>query len=343
MKTFYSPAHLGHHPTQEFEHGRLGAAVEVPERAESVRRRLEERKLSTIVAPKAFDDSAIAAVHDTSLVRFLRDAHARWRKIYGDDSAQALPSAWPQRGMSTGRRGNDIEAELGHFGFDTATPILKGTFDAARLAVDVSLSAADTLHRGENAFALTRPPGHHASSDVFGGYCYLNNVAIAAQWLKDKGRRVAILDVDYHHGNGTQAIFYARKDVLFVSIHADPVFAFPHFSGFADETGAGEGEGFNLNLPLPRGTDWTRYSEALSAAFARIRAFGADTLLVSLGLDTFEEDPIALFKLSRADYFRMGKAIAGLKLPTQFNFEGGYNLQAIGEITVNALEGFEGA
>jgi len=343
MKIFYSPAHLRHHPAEEFEHARLGPAVEVPERAESVRRRLEERKLGPILAPSTFGDQPIAAVHDNALIAFLKDAHARWRKTYGEDSLQALPSAWPGRATSTRRRGNDIEAELGHFGFDTATPILRGTFEAARAAIDVSLSAAEALHAGERAsFALTRPPGHHASSDVYGGYCYFNNVAVAAQWHHAKGRRVAILDVDYHHGNGTQAIFYDRPDVLFVSIHADPSFAFPHFSGFADETGRGEGEGANLNLPLPAGTDWARYSDAVDAAFARIQSFGADTLLVSLGLDTFKDDPIARFELGRDDYFRMGKRIASLALPTQFNFEGGYNLEAIGEITVNVLEGFLG-
>jgi len=153
---------------------------------------------------------------------------------------------------------------------------------------------------------------------------------------------VAIFDVDYHHGNGTQSIFYDRDDVLFVSVHADPSFAFPHFLGFADETGEGAGEEFNLNLPLPRGTDWIGYADALDHALRRIGNFGPDTLLVSLGLDTFENDPIAQFELTRPDYLRMGEAIAGLKLPTLFNFEGGYDVNALGEITVNVLEGFEG-
>lgn len=342
MKTFYSAAHLKHRPQQEFERGRLAPAVEVPERAERVRQRIEERKLGLLVAPSRFDDEVILAVHDQGLVSFLGSAHAQWRKHYGEDAPDAIASAWPARGMSA-RLSGEIESQLGSYSFDTATPITRGTWEAAREAANVSISAAQAIANGEpSAFALTRPPGHHASVDVFGGYCYLNNIAIAAQWLTGRKRRVTILDVDYHHGNGTQSIFYDRNDVLFVSIHADPSFAFPHFLGFADETGQLAGEGFNINLPLPRGTDWPRYGEALDLALQRIRDFGADALLVSLGLDTFEDDPIAQFKLTRPDYFRMGEAIATLKLPTVFNFEGGYDLNGLGEITVNVLEGFEG-
>lgn len=342
MKTFYTPAHLDHRPVMEFERGRMAPAVEVPERAERVREQLEVRKLGPILSPKAFDDAAILSVHDADLVHFLAGAHTTWRKLYGDDAPDAIPSAWPARGMKS-RRDGEIESQLGSYSFDTATPIMRGTWSASRAAVNNSLSAASAIIEGERAsFALSRPPGHHASYDVFGGYCYLNNAAIAADWLAKKGRRVAILDVDYHHGNGTQSIFYGRDDVLFVSVHADPRFAYPHFLGFADEAGDGKGEGFNLNLPLPRGTDWARYSEALDVALARVKAFGADMLLVSLGMDTFEDDPIALFELKREDYFRMGEAIARAKVPTMFNFEGGYDLNALGEITVNVLEGFEG-
>ena len=326
---------------QEFERGRLAPAVEVPERAECVRRRIEERKIGPLLAPSRFDDGIVLAVHDAGLVSFLGNAHARWRKNYGEDAPDAIASAWPARGMSA-RSGGEIESQLGSYSFDTATPITRGTWDAARDAANVALSAAEAITEGErSAFALTRPPGHHASYDVFGGYCYLNNVAIAADWLTRRGLRVAILDVDYHHGNGTQSIFYDRSDVLFVSIHADPNFAFPHFLGFADETGQNVGDGFNLNLPLSRGTDWARYAEALDLGLHRVGDFGPDVVLVSLGLDTFEDDPIAQFKLARPDYFRMGEAIAGLKVPTVFNFEGGYDLNGLAEITVNVLEGFE--
>ncbi|MEI9889011.1 MAG: histone deacetylase family protein [Rhizomicrobium sp.] len=342
MKTFYSPAHLEHAPPQEFEGGRMSPAVEVPARVENVRAEVERRKLGAVLAPADFGAAPIARVHDAGLVKFLGEASALWRKHYGEDAPPAIPSAWPGRGMRDRFEG-DVESRLGTYAFDTATPILKGTWSATLAAVNAALSAAQTIKGGERAaFALARPPGHHASADMFGGYCYLNNVAIAAQWLADQGLKPAILDVDYHHGNGTQSIFYRRDDVLFVSIHGDPSFAYPHFLGFADETGAGKGEGANLNLPLAMYSAWDAYDPALDAASARIRAFGPDVLLVSLGLDTFEADPISKFRLAAADYLRLGEAIARLKLPTLFNFEGGYNLGALAEITVNVLEGFEG-
>jgi acetoin utilization deacetylase AcuC-like enzyme len=342
MKTFYSPIHLGHAPREEFEAGRLTPAVEIPERVERVKARIAARGLGLILAPDEFGNEPIARVHDAAFVEFLTGAYDEWRKAYWRDTADAIPSSWPGRGLKDGRGGN-IEAKLGSYCFDTATPIAKGTWEAARAGVNVALSAAQAIQQGDRAvFALTRPPGHHAASDLFGGYCYLNNVAIAAQWLADKGLRPAILDVDYHHGNGTQAIFYARADVLFVSIHADPSFAYPHYLGFADERGEGAGENANLNLPLPRKTDWAGYLPALDASLARIADFGPDVVLVSLGLDTFEGDPIARFKLKTLDYLRLGEALARLREPTLFVFEGGYNLEALAENTCNALEGFAG-
>jgi acetoin utilization deacetylase AcuC-like enzyme len=342
MKTYYSPAHLGHAPKEEFEMGRLAPAVEVPERAERVRARIAARGLGPILSPNPFGDEALARVHDPAFVAFLSGAHGAWRARYGDDAAPAVPSCWPARGLRDRRRG-DVESQLGSYAFDTATPILKGTWSAARAAADVALSGAEAIAAGERgAFALTRPPGHHASADVFGGYCYLNNVAIAAQWLRDKGLRPAILDVDYHHGNGTQAIFYAREDVLFCSLHADPSFAYPHFLGFADERGEGAGEDATLNLPLPSGTAWPDYADALSRAAKRIDAFGADVLLVSLGLDTYEHDPICTFRLKTEDYLRLGAALADLGKPTLFVFEGGYHIEALAENTTNVLEGFWG-
>ncbi len=343
MKVFYSTAHLDHAPPEEFEGGRLNPAVEIPARVERVKAEVERRAIGPVLAPIDFGLAPIGRVHDAGLITFLGEASALWRKRYGEDAPPAIPSAWPARGLRD-RFDGDIEARLGTYAFDTATPIVKGTWSAALAAVNCALAAAQTLKEGERAaFALARPPGHHAGADVFGGYCYLNSVAVAAQWLCDRGLRPAILDVDYHHGNGTQSIFYGRSDVLFCSIHGDPTFAYPHFLGFADEIGTGAGEGANLNLPLPMYSAWDAYSAALDAAFARIAAFGPDVLLVSLGLDTFEADPISLFKLTASDYLRLGERIARLKLPTLFQFEGGYNLGALAAITVNVLEGFESA
>jgi acetoin utilization deacetylase AcuC-like enzyme len=342
MKTFYSPAHASHDPLAQFEHGELLPAVEIPIRVERVKAEIEARRIGAILPPNQFGDAPILRVHDAGLVQFLGVAFDEWVARYGENAPPALPSAWPAHGLRDGRHG-DIEAKLGSYAFSADTPILRGTWTAARQAVNVVLSAAEAIRAGDKtAFALTRPPGHHAAGDVFGGFCYLNNIAIAAQWFADAGLRPAVLDVDYHHGNGTQSIFYARPDVLFCSLHADPSFAYPHFLGFADETGEGPGAGFNLNLPLPAHTDWSVYEPALARAAAAIEAFGPEVLLVSLGLDTFEHDPISSFLLKPADYLRLGEKIAALKRPTLFVFEGGYDVEALGLITANVLEGFEG-
>jgi len=347
MKTFYSPVHLEHDPQVQFEGGQLLPAVEIPVRAERVKAEVKKRRIGPIAQPVAFEDSAILRVHDAGLVAFLGEAYDEWIRRYGKHAPAAIPSAWPAHGLRGGLhdgRQGDIEARLGSYAFSADTPIMKGTWAAAREAVNVVLSAAAAVHAGEKAaFALTRPPGHHAASDVFGGFCYLNNVAIAAQWFVDAGLKPAVLDVDYHHGNGTQAIFYKRADVFFCSIHADPSYAYPHFLGFADERGEGPGEGANLNLPLPEGTDWPRYEEALMKAIAAVNAYGPDVVLVSLGLDTYIEDPIALFRLKAADYLRMGAHLAELHRPALFVFEGGYCFDALGELAVNVLEGFQGA
>jgi acetoin utilization deacetylase AcuC-like enzyme len=341
MNTFYSAVHREHAPSFEFEGGRLAPTPEVPARVEAVRARIEERHLRPIVATGNFGLAPVLRVHAPEFANFLAGAHEDWTAQYGRKAPDAIPSAWPVRGLRPNRTG-DIEARLGTYGFDTATPIVRGTWEAARSAVDVALSAAQSIRDGaRSAFALTRPPGHHAAGELFGGYCYLNNVAIAAQWLTDSAARCAILDVDYHHGNGTQSIFYARGDVYFCSIHADPAFAFPHFAGFADECGEGHGEGANLNLPLPSGTEWCAYDKALNHARETIGAFGADILLVSLGLDTFENDPISGSRLWSGDYLKMGEAIARLNKPTLFVFEGGYDLATIGLNTVNVFEGFQ--
>jgi acetoin utilization deacetylase AcuC-like enzyme len=191
--------------------------------------------------------------------------------------------------------------------------------------------------------ALTRPPGHHAGTDCFGGYCFLNNAALAAQALRDAGAaRVAVLDVDYHHGNGTQSIFYRRADVFTASIHGDPTTEYPFYLGYADETGEGDGEGFNLNLPLPAGTGFDAWRQALRSAIDAVRRFGAQALVVPLGVDTFEGDPISRFTLRSEDYFEVGRLLASLELPTVFTMEGGYAVAEVGVNVVNVLEGFVG-
>jgi acetoin utilization deacetylase AcuC-like enzyme len=209
----------------------------------------------------------------------------------------------------------------------------------------VAITAQRLVAQGApSAFALCRPPGHHAGSDFYGGYCFFNNAAIAAQAFIDNGaRRVAVLDVDFHHGNGTQEIFYRRNDVLFCSLHGHPEDEYPYFSGYEDETGEGAGDGFNANFPLRPGTAWAQYRPALAAALKRIDAYGADALVISLGVDTYENDPISSFKLKCEDYLRLGEMIAGAGRPTLFVMEGGYAVEEIGINTVNVLTGFESA
>lgn len=237
-----------------------------------------------------------------------------------------------------------IDGRLGQYGFDTVTPIAAGTWEAAYGGAQSALAAVEALADGEarHTFALCRPPGHHAGADYFGGYCYLNNSAIAARLAVARGAGpVAVLDVDYHHGNGTQDIFYADGHVFFASIHADPRTDFPYFWGHADECGTGEGKGANLNLPLPRGTDWRSYETALATAIEAVVRFGARTLIVSYGADTFAEDPISQFALTTRDMQRMGAMIGAAGLPTITVMEGGYNVAALGRNVAAFIAGLE--
>jgi acetoin utilization deacetylase AcuC-like enzyme len=340
MQIVYSPNHAAHAVKSEFDGVRPIPAYEVPIRAENVRAECERRKLGTFAPPRDFGLGPITRVHDQAFVGFLRAAFAKFQEKHGRDVAEAFPSSWPARRLRQ-IPGSDIDGIMGYYCFDTATPILDGTWSAALEAVNCALTAAEQVAQtGGPAFALCRPPGHHAAQDMYGGYCFFNNAAVAAEWFAAQGRRVAILDVDYHHGNGTQEIFYRRSDVLTVSIHADPAWAYPHFLGYADERGEGPGEGANLNLPLPFGTAWDGYALALSASLARVSAFGPDVVIVALGLDTYAEDPIAKFRLVKDDYLKLGARLKTLNRPTLFTMEGGYNLGALGTITANALEGF---
>ena len=233
-----------------------------------------------------------------------------------------------------------IDARLGAYSFDASSPIAEGTWEGAYWSAQTALTALDAVLAGESAaFALCRPPGHHAGRDYLGGYCHLNNAAIAAEAATAVGRRVAILDVDYHHGNGTQDIFYVRGDVFFASIHADPRTDYPYFWGHADEAGQGAGEGATFNLPLPRGTNLAAYLPALEQALAAIAAFGADLLVISYGADTFAGDPISHFRLETADYAIIAGRIAALNLPSLVVMEGGYAVDALGANVAAFLEG----
>ncbi|GIK98013.1 MAG: acetylpolyamine amidohydrolase [Alphaproteobacteria bacterium] len=340
MKTVYSDDHHLHDYGQELSYGRFVPAYEMPRRADTVIARVRAAGLGEVIAPAAHGLDPVLRVHDRGLVDFLSTVWDEWQTVA--PGTQPVPMSWPVRSMRQ-TEPRAIAGRLAYYALDACTPITATSWQAATVAADVALTGAALVKNGARAaFALCRPPGHHASRDNFGGYCFLNNAAIAAQWFRDNGAaRVAILDVDYHHGNGTQAIFYDRADVMFASLHGDPVEEYPYFLGFADETGAGAGAGFNRNYPLPRGTTWDAYGPALADAAARIRGFAPDVLVVSLGVDTFEKDPISRFKLRHDDYARIGEAIAGIGAPTLFVMEGGYAVDEIGVNAVNVLLGFE--
>ncbi len=343
MRTIYNAGHAAHHGKFEMFRGELVPCFEVPRRVDLVLQRLNERGLGPIESPGAFDDTVIRRIHSPRYVDFLEGAWAEWIALDPSNTGRdALPSYWPTRGMRTDVLPAGFPARMGLFSFDAGSPLMSGTWDAARNGAGCAIVAAQHVAAGERAaFALTRPPGHHAGFDFFGGYCFLNNAAIAAQTLRDAGiERVAVLDIDYHHGNGTQAIFYERADVHFSSIHGDPRTEYPYYLGHADERGVGAGLGFNHNLPLARGIDFSVWQAALATALKGIAGFEPGALVVSLGVDTFAEDPVAGFSLASADYSRVGEAIAKAALPTVFVFEGGYAVEAVGINTVNVLEGF---
>ncbi|MDO8249232.1 MAG: histone deacetylase family protein [Rhodoferax sp.] len=344
MITYYNPHHALHQGKLEMFRGALVPCFEVPARADYVLHELQRRQLGSVSSPPRFDVPALSTVHTARYLDFLAHAWDDWVALDPANATRdALPSVWPVRSFRTDVLPANFSARMGLFSFDAGTPLTSGTWGAARAGADCAFAAADQLTQGARAaFALSRPPGHHAGADFFGGYCFLNNAALAAQHLRDSGlERVAILDIDYHHGNGTQAIFYDRPDVLFTSIHGDPHTEYPFYLGYADEQGAGAGLGFNHNLPLPRGSDFVAWREALKNALQGIARFGAQALVVSLGLDTFEGDPISGFTLRSEDYLRVGEDLAGVGLPTVFVFEGGYAVAEIGINAVNVLEGFE--
>ena len=326
----------------EIHGGKIVASFECPRRAEIILERVTSVDLGDVIAPTDYGMDPVLAIHDAGFVQFLETCAGEWAAAGYE--GEAIANCWPTRTMSSLHIPREIEGKIGYYALASETTITEGTWEAALASKDVALTATDlVLNSGERAaFGLCRPPGHHAAIDQFGGYCFLNNAAIAAQHVLDKGaKKVAILDVDFHHGNGTQHIFYDRDDVLFLSIHGDPMDAFPYFLGHADEIGEGKGEGFNLNIPLPPGSKYSVWKAALEKCLDAIRDFGAESVIVSLGLDTFEDDPISFFKLESDDFNDYGAMIASLDLPTVFLLEGGYAVDDVGVNTVNVLQGFE--
>ena len=345
MKTFYSETHRRHDPPFEvFDGGQRVPYLESPERMEKVLAALRSTGRAEIVEPDDFGAAPILAVHDADYIHFLASSWDEWRAADPEvasatDNSALLPATFALR-----RRPRVPKSLLGRAGYyimDLSAVIVGGTYRAALSSANCALSGARSMSETSlPAFALCRPPGHHAGRDYGAGYCFINNASVAANWLSAMGK-VAVLDIDYHAGNGTQDIFYNRPDVLTVSIHGDPDFEYPHFIGFADETGAGAGLGFHHNFPLPPGTEDTAYLAVLDEAAKMIREFAPKYLVVSAGMDIFNGDPLGKFKITREGIRAIGKRIAGLGLPTLVVMEGGYNNDALGTNIVTLLEPFE--
>ncbi len=340
MITVHSEKHLLRNSKTELFGGELVEPFERPARVKYILDRIATVNLGDVITPDDFGRGPILKIHDQGFVDFLQSAWNEWRAE--GFQGEAMTTCWPARRMVQ-RCPNHIDGRLGYYSLASETSISDGTWEAAYSSAQVALTGAKLVMDGAHSiFALCRPPGHHAALDMFGGYCFLNNAAIAAQSFLDQGaKRVAILDVDFHHGNGTQDIFYQRNDVLFVSLHGQPEDAFPHFLGYADETGKGDGAGFNHNYPMAPGTGFGPWRVALIDALDKVKSYQPDALIISLGVDTYESDPISFFKLVSDDFTTFGGDIAQAGLPTLFVMEGGYDIAEIGINTVNVLQGFE--
>jgi acetoin utilization deacetylase AcuC-like enzyme len=353
MDVVYSPAHLGHDAAVETTMGAAIPANEVPERAERIRAALEADAGFRVIGPTEHGIDPITAVHDPGLVRFLEAAWSEHRR-QGIDRPSLAADTYPNRSMFEGMSADAVErlvrepvhaaGRAGFWGLDSATPLVAGTYVAALAAVDVALTATDLVIGGAAAaYGLCRPPGHHAARSMYGGYCFFNNAAIAAEAIvRATGERVAILDVDYHHGNGTQQIFWRRGDVRYVSIHADPEREYPFFLGRADEIGEGDGAGENLNIPLPAGASNEEYLVALDRALEAIAAVPGSVIVVSLGFDTYGLDPLGDFALTTEVYHEIGRRTAALGRRLVILQEGGYHRPSLGENARAWLRGAEG-
>ncbi len=341
MLVFWNPVQLRHAPRFFLMRGEVRPHFEVPARAEALLAACRDLGL-TVATPPDADPAVLRAVHDAGYLDFLRRAAAEWA-VLPDTGPEVLPNAFPspEALASGGRRPSGLVGQIGWYGTDLACPIGPHTWQAAEAAAAGAIAAADTAATGGNAYALARPPGHHAYPARSGGHCYLNNAAIAAERLRAKGvPRVAVLDIDSHHGNGTQGVFWQRPDVLFVSVHGDPNRYYPWYTGHADERGGGAGTGSNLNLPLPLGTGDDGWLEAIHAAIAAIRRFGAEALVVSLGFDASRDEPLNALTVSEDGFARAGAAVGALRLPTAIVQEGGYNLNLIGNQLRHVPGGF---
>jgi len=341
LKVFWDPAQRLHAPRFFLQRGVVRANFEVPARAEALLDGCRALGLS-LDLPTPAGRAALETVHAPAYLDFLRDAPAAWDRLPGH-GPELVPNVHPSPEMLAhgAQPGPTVLGQLGWFTADTSCPIAAETWPAAVAAAACAVAAADVAAGGGAAYALTRPPGHHAYPARAGGHCYLNNAAIAAQRLRDQGAaRVAVLDIDSHHGNGTQGVFWDRGDVLFVSVHGDPSGYYPWYVGHAGERGAGPGAGCNLNLPLPAGTADAGWLDALDAGLAAIRQFRADALVLSLGFDPSKDEPLGYLQVTEDGFAQAARRIAALRLPAAIIQEGGYNTALLGTLLQTFLAAY---
>jgi acetoin utilization deacetylase AcuC-like enzyme len=343
MKAFFDPIQLTHAPSFFLQRGRLRSNFEIPRRAEVLLQACHDLRLD-ITAPGAADPACLLAVHSAEYLEFLRDGPSHWAAM-PERGEEMVAGSHPTPEMLTqgARAPTGVAGQIGWFTADASCPISPTTWAAAEAAAYGAVAAADEAASGRHAYALARPPGHHAYAARAGGHCYLNNAAIAVERLLAKGaKRVAILDIDSHHGNGSQGIFWSRDDVLFVSVHGDPNRYYPWFVGHANERGAGAGLGCNLNFPLAFGSDDATWLAAIADGLAALDRFGAEALVVSLGFDASKDEPLASLMVSEDGFARAGTAIGATRLPCAVVQEGGYNTDVIGGLLMRFLAALAG-
>jgi acetoin utilization deacetylase AcuC-like enzyme len=344
MKLFFSDAQLRHQPTQYMVHGRIVPPFETPDRATALIDALRPLGLQK-AEPRDFGRDAILEVHTGDYFEFLEEAHQQFMAL-PNSGPEVLPNVHPYRGARSDLdtreppRPTGILGRAGWYMGDLSCAMMDGTFEAAYASAQSAIAGAEAVLAGDYALALCRPPGHHAYGDRASGFCYLNNAAIAAQVLRRTFGKVAIVDFDTHHGDGTQAIFYRRGDVFYGSVHTDPSAYYPHFSGYADETGAGEGEGANLNLPLEPGAGDEPFIDANQRLALAVQAFGAEALVISAGWDAHKDDPLSRLSVTMEAYPRIGEIWGKLALPTLIVQEGGYSVKASGEAAPAFVKAF---
>ncbi len=351
MKAFFSEEQLLHSPQQFMRLGRISAPTDLPARAESLQNALAARGVD-VQAPPDYGRKPLESVHSTQYLDYLETAYTRWQAMKApgiDPGIEVLPNLSPYYNGRVDQASRppcpstSIVAQTGYYLSDLSCPIGPNTWRSALRSTHSALAAAEHVAATKgHAYALCRPSGHHAHADRAGGFCYLNSSAVAASRLRQTWSKVAVLDVDAHHGDGTQNIFYQRNDVMTVSLHADPTGYYPFFTGYAHERGHGEGLGYNLNLPVPHGAGNSQFLEALDTALVALRDYKPEALVLALGFDTYKDDPISVLKLDIDAYRDIGARIGALDLPTVVVQEGGYMVEAIGPALDAFLQGLSG-